>query len=396
MDYGLLPPEINSGRMYAGPGSDSLVAAAAAWAALADNLYSVAAAYRSEIADLISVTWQGPSGAALAAAAAPYGEWLQSSAGQADLAASQASAAAAAHKQAFAMTVPPPAIVANRTLLNSLVATNFLGQHTPAIAAAEAEYFQMWAQDAAAMYAYAAASAAAADLADFEEPTDVANPAGLAGQTTAVASAVIHSAPVGAQNLLAQLKGLSNPLSMLNGATFGNFKPIDNFLITYTPFDDLASIYTKYLGGYVSTAAMGVQTSQSFGQVSNGVTAMTSFMKGLAPAAAAAVPPGGQALSGLGGLGSGGGGVGAAAKAISAELGHAIPMGGLSVPPSWPSPVHAVTNPLGAGGAIPAGADGVNTLPVAPLGGLSGKASWRVTPTYGFKPAVMAKPPAAG
>ena len=54
------------------------------------------------------------------------------------------------------MTVPPPVIAANRTQLMSLTATNFFGQNTPAIAATEAQYSEMWAQDAAAMYGYAA------------------------------------------------------------------------------------------------------------------------------------------------------------------------------------------------------------------------------------------------
>ena len=31
MDFGALPPEINSGRMYSGPGSGPMLAAAAGW-----------------------------------------------------------------------------------------------------------------------------------------------------------------------------------------------------------------------------------------------------------------------------------------------------------------------------------------------------------------------------
>lgn len=51
--------------------------------------------------------------------------------------------------------LPPTAIVANRAQLVSLIATNFLGHNTPAIAATESEYEQMWAQDVAAMFGYA-------------------------------------------------------------------------------------------------------------------------------------------------------------------------------------------------------------------------------------------------
>ena len=46
------------------------------------------------------------------------------------------------------MTVPPPVIAANRVLLLNLIATNFFGQNTPAIAVTEAQYMEMWAQDA--------------------------------------------------------------------------------------------------------------------------------------------------------------------------------------------------------------------------------------------------------
>ncbi|WP_264069201.1 PPE family protein, partial [Mycolicibacter terrae] len=31
MDFGMLPPEVNSGRMYVGPGSSPMMAAATAW-----------------------------------------------------------------------------------------------------------------------------------------------------------------------------------------------------------------------------------------------------------------------------------------------------------------------------------------------------------------------------
>jgi hypothetical protein len=124
MDFGALPPEINSVRIYAGPGSGPLLAAAAAWDGLAEDLYSSAASYGAVISALTSDVWSGPSSASMAAAGATYRAWMTSIAGQAEQAAMQARLAAAAYQTAFVMTVPPPVIAANRSRLAALVATN--------------------------------------------------------------------------------------------------------------------------------------------------------------------------------------------------------------------------------------------------------------------------------
>ncbi len=47
MDFAFLPPEVNSGRMYTGPGAGPMLAAAAAWDDLAAELSSTAASYAS-------------------------------------------------------------------------------------------------------------------------------------------------------------------------------------------------------------------------------------------------------------------------------------------------------------------------------------------------------------
>ena len=177
LDFAALPPEINSGLMYAGPGSGPMLVAAVAWDVLAADLYSTAASYGSVTSDLAS-GWLGPSSIAMAAAAAPYVSWMSATAGQAAARGAQAKAAAAAYEAAFAMTVPPPVIAANRALLMLLTATNFFGQNTPAIMATEAQYMEMWAQDAAAMYGYAAASQAASTFTPFMSPLLNTNPAG--------------------------------------------------------------------------------------------------------------------------------------------------------------------------------------------------------------------------
>src|ERR1700758_3606849 len=151
--------------MYSGPGSGSMLAAAAAWDGLAAELRSAAASYSSVISGL-TAGWQGPSSAAM---------------------------------------VPPPVIAANRSQLASLVATNLFGLNTSAIAATEAQYADMWAQDAAAMYGYAGSAAVATQLTPFTEPPQTTNPAGAGGQAAAAAQAV-GSAPGGhAQSALTHL-----------------------------------------------------------------------------------------------------------------------------------------------------------------------------------------------
>ncbi|OBK94739.1 hypothetical protein A5645_15145 [Mycobacterium asiaticum] len=185
MDFGIYPPEINSGRMYTGPGPGPLLAAAQAWDSLADEMYTAISGYQSAVSELTEGAWTGPSSAAMSAAAESYVEWLSATAAQAEQTAAQAWTAVAAYEAAFAATVPPPEIAANRSLLAALVATNFLGQNTPAIAATEALYAEMWGQDSLAMYNYAASSAAAAVLTPFSSPDPNTDPAATAGQAVA-------------------------------------------------------------------------------------------------------------------------------------------------------------------------------------------------------------------
>jgi PPE-repeat protein len=94
LDFGAFPPEINSGLMYAGPGSGPMLTASAAWTALADNLYLTAVAYGSAITDIESF-WLGPSATSMAAAATTYLSWISATAAQAEQTAAQAMAAVA-------------------------------------------------------------------------------------------------------------------------------------------------------------------------------------------------------------------------------------------------------------------------------------------------------------
>ena len=155
--------------MFGGAGSGPMLAAAAAWDGLAGELGSAAASFGSVTSALVGASWQGPASVAMAGAAAPYIGWLHAAANRAAGSAAQAQAVVSAFEAAQAATVHPLAVAANRSDLVSFVRLNVFGQNAPAIAAAEAEYEQMWAQDVAAMSGYhAGASTAAAQLSSWQ------------------------------------------------------------------------------------------------------------------------------------------------------------------------------------------------------------------------------------
>ena len=269
MDFGTYPPEINSGRMYAGPGCGPLLAAAQAWAALADELYTAASAYQSVVSGLTAGLWTGPASASMTAAAASYVEWLSSTAAQAEETAAQAIAAVAAYETAFAMTVPPPVIAANRSLLAALVATNFFGQNTPAIAATEAQYAEMWAQDAVAMYNYAGSSAAATALTPLTSPLPNTSLGASAGQAAVVSQAL--STPAGnAQDIVSSVAQSFSaiPTALQSLATAAQSASSSSFL------DNLSSLISVVLstpsdltglGGSVPLAVLAGPVDLPFG-----------------------------------------------------------------------------------------------------------------------------------
>lgn len=326
LDFAALPPEINSARMYCGPGSAPMLAAASAWDALAAQLELYTAGYSSTLADLNGQTWSGGASIAMNIAAAPYVAWAAATAAQAEQAAAQARAAAAAYEMAFAATVPPPVVVANRIQLATLVATNFFGQNTPAIAANEAHYAEMWAQDAAAMYGYAASSSAATTLEPFNQPPQTTNTGGQSAQTAAVAQAT--SSPTGQiQATVSQMmSAVSQQLQTLaTGGSSGNSTSSESSLVTsvLTLFKDAGTLLNP---AHVVTNLMRTSTSAggfaSSWQRSGFTTAALAAQEAAKAAKAAAA-----AANALGSAGARG--------PVLASVGNATPLGRLSVPQSW-------------------------------------------------------------
>ncbi|MBS4730204.1 PPE family protein [Mycobacterium sp. SM1] len=421
MDFAMLPPEVNSARMYSGPGSASMLAAAAAWNQLAAEMQSAAESYNSVISGLTSGSWRGPASAAMAAAVAPYVAWLNTTAAQAEQTAAQAQAAADAYHAALAMTVPPPVIAANRAQLASLVATNILGQNTPAIAATEAHYGEMWAQDAAAMYGYAGSSAAATQLSPFTTPPHITNATAAANQAAAVTQATTGAtatnatatATQAATNSTAANATTSSELtSLLGGITAPNSNTATTGLAGILNYLDGSD--GSLLGSFLNDASV---SNFSNALTTSGLTNPTAMIDSvtcfsyLFPALAMAHGGGlvEDFAAGLG-IGPATGALRAAGLpslgAISAEMGHAGSLGALSVPHSWASAAasfdqtRSVGSSLGAAlGATPLVSPSESMgMPGTPLGGIGGVANHEAeeVPMYGFRPNVMARPPAAG
>jgi PPE-repeat protein len=189
MNLTALPPEIISGQIHDGPGSRSMAEAATAWSRLATRLYTAVADYRA-VTSKLAAGWEGPTDAP--EGAGPYIDWLNATAIRAEQAATRAAAAASAHETALAATVPPSVIGANRAQRRSLARADALGLGGPAIGDTEADYERMWAQDVAAMYAYAETSADAAAITPFTLPPDAGRGAAV---TPAERSWALESAP---------------------------------------------------------------------------------------------------------------------------------------------------------------------------------------------------------
>jgi PPE-repeat protein len=385
MDFGILPPEINSARMYAGPGPGSMLAAAGGWDGLAAELYSAATDYGSTIAELTGGPWLGPASASMADAAALHVSWLMSTAAQAEQAGTQAKAAAAAFSAAFAMTVPPPVIAANRALLMMLVATNILGQNTPAIAATEAHYAEMWAQDAAAMYGYAAASASASTLTPFTPQQPTTNPAGLAGQSLAVSHAAGTSAGqvqsiISAGQLTSAapqaLQALASPLASTTGTTGSSTIATE----ISTVISEIATAVATTLG----FAADGGIIGSVWGSGAMGVGASQAASSAAAAPAALSALPGALALTSASGPLGG--------PAVSASMGEASMVSGLSVPQGWATAapeirLAAATLPTNSFNAMPSSSllSGMPLFGGSPLMAMGGRgaANSRIRPIHG-------------
>jgi PPE-repeat protein len=403
LDFGALPPETNSGLMYAGAGSASMMGAASGWNTIAAELNSAALAYDRVVNTLSGEEWLGHASASMAEAVTPYVEWMRTTAAAAEHAASQAMSAVTAFETALAAIVPPPVIAANRVNLAQLLSTNVLGQNTAAIAALEAQYGEMWATDAATMYNYAGRSANISAVKPFTSAPHMTNPAGMAHQTASVTAATGTSAGTAQNTLHSGMSKITSALGKLSTGTQAADPPappadpvksaLSSGLLGY--LGDIFTFYAPFSTTFYNTEGLpffSVGIANTFVSIAKSTGALGAPAAASAPAIAAA--PAAPAAAGLGLSGGG--------NSLAGTLGNAASVGRLSVPPVWAE--NAVGEPHA--GATPAPISNIREAPDArpgnilggmPLGGAgAGDGGAGRAPRYGVRPTVIARPPAAG
>jgi PPE-repeat protein len=267
----------------------------------------------------------------------------------------------------------------------------------------------------------------------FNSPPETTNATGAASQGGAVAQAAGTSSSAGVQSTLSQvvstvpaaLQGLASPVS---STPVNPFAPGSNTATTGIAglLNLLSGQSGSAVGGFINSAmgngflsgnwvnpaslspavtsafadigflAVAGQGFGGFGAAAPGMltaaTAPSAMSAGLAHV--------GSAMGSLGSSGLGG-------STVSAGVGRATLVGAMSVPQSWGAATPGTTAPLmasssggwaiapGAGTEM-AGMPGVPGVPGMPVAGLGGRGFGFAAPRYGFRPTVVAHPPAAG
>ena len=228
-----------------------------------------------------------------------------------------------------------------------MVATNILGQNTPAIAATETHYAEMWAQDAAGMYAYAGSSSTASQLTSFIEPPQTTNATAAVVQPAAATAspsvsgavnqlvALIESIPTWLHTLATNITSLpTDASSFFEGLAIPN-------LLTIPPVPPALTTDLANLNTFFSATISQSYSLQGLASIPGGP--FLSFGQVYAYA------QNGQALAAFGAPQSRQRGVGAADWAgrrtselrelggapVSGSMGRAALVGSMSVPQGW-------------------------------------------------------------
>lgn len=139
MHFEAYPPEVNSANIYAGPGPDSMLAAARAWRSLDVEMTAVQRSFNRTLLSLMDA-WAGPVVMQLMEAAKPFVRWLTDLCVQLSEVERQIHEIVRAYEWAHHDMVPLAQIYNNRAERQILIDNNALGQFTAQIADLDQEY----------------------------------------------------------------------------------------------------------------------------------------------------------------------------------------------------------------------------------------------------------------
>jgi PPE-repeat protein len=310
------PPEVNYYTLTSGDQAASMTAAAASYQGLADTLSAEIGLLATNATTTATAGWQGTGGTAMVVSASELIEVLSLAVAWLQQASMEAGEIVQAYHTAQSTMIPGPVSDLNRVTQASLVASNIIGQNTPAIIALDTEYFgHHWPQNASIMAAYEAVVTAA--LAALADPPPIAplapDPAApLAGVAQAAGQAAANGALHASTQTMTETADAANPAGQAAGGS------------ATTAGDGMSAMATPLgmLGQLSQVAGMAGQLPQAAGQLPQllgqavslptGLLGPLASMDGLGGAAGAADPVASATLSQasmpVGSIGGGGGG----------------------------------------------------------------------------------------
>lgn len=352
VQYWGLTPETNAIRLTTGPGAAAMTSVVAGYQAAGVTHLQQGAQMMATAATTATGSWWGQGGTSMMAAAVPKSEWQIEAGAHAEKASGLIGAAAGAHSAAVAATIPYPVVVANRIREATLQATNIIGQNTPAIAEADVEYGEYWAQNATAMTGYS--SAAASIVSGLSVP--LRPPLAAGGNPAALAAGAASMGAQGVQTgVQASMQGLSAPLQAA-GQAVSSAAPAALSAATSAgngqsgADGDVGATGTSQLAQPGSSDLLG--SSQSMMGMASSLPSMAQGMtQPLSQLAQAPMQMGSQLSGMMGSMGGMGGGPFGGLSASSPGANLASSMGGVSGGfGSGGGPVTAaLTKPAGAG-----------------------------------------------
>jgi PPE-repeat protein len=290
--------------------------------------------------------------------------------------------------------------------LTALVANNFLGQNTGAIAQNEAEYLDMWIQDALGMDTYNLNSTGASSALPAQTAAPLVTSGSQAAAAAAPAASGSDTLAVAVINAIADLFGFTpstvaggtGALTSLDG--FASWLPGAVTAIAANPTGALLPIQaTYYMGMLGSTPARMFMSSGGSSGSGASSTTLASMGDSLLENVNKLVD--GKAATVMTGVGSQLSKWGAGIQAgIQAQMANAMHAGGLSVPHGWHTGVPDVSRAAPLLPETSVAAPSMTTgLPTSPFSqGLMGALAGRGMSAMGSRVAakVMPRSPAGG